>query len=162
MAQVDSTGIIDKKSEEARDKAMHSLEVIYEEITSLPDLPEVDWTRIRTFEFQDLLRQRTSLMERIDKFHCPSCPDFDDHVCSRDIMGSRIQLTSRQYAALHEIKTVEASLQELKRVLSDQNLELLPDYESRVDVLKKLKFIDERSTVLLKGRVACEVSAPVT
>lgn len=41
--------------------------------------------------------------------------------------------------------------------LSDQNLELLPDYEQRIDVLKDLKFIDENSTVLLKGRVACEV-----
>jgi len=44
--------------------------------------------------------------------------------------------------------------------LSEQNLELLPDYEQRIDVLKELKFIDENSTVLLKGRVACEVSLP--
>lgn len=41
--------------------------------------------------------------------------------------------------------------------ISNQNLELLPDYEQRIDVLKDLKFIDENSTVLLKGRVACEV-----
>jgi antiviral helicase SKI2 len=45
--------------------------------------------------------------------------------------------------------------------LSEQNLELLPDYEQRIDVLKELKFIDENSTVLLKGRVACEVSRPL-
>lgn len=63
-----------------------------------------------------------------------------------------------QYAVLHQAKTVEASLIQLKLKLSDQNLELLPDYESRVDVLKRLKFIDDNSTVLLKGRVACEVS----
>lgn len=42
--------------------------------------------------------------------------------------------------------------------ISDQNLELIPDYEQRIEVLKSLKFIDENSTVLLKGRVACEVS----
>ena len=42
--------------------------------------------------------------------------------------------------------------------LSEQNLELLPDYEDRILVLKALEFIDENSTVLLKGRVACEVS----
>lgn len=41
--------------------------------------------------------------------------------------------------------------------ISEQNLELIPDYEQRVDVLKELKFIDQNSTVLLKGRVACEV-----
>ena len=45
----------------------------------------------------------------------------------------------------------------LKEAISDQNLELIPDYEQRIGVLKELKFIDENSTVLLKGRVACEV-----
>ena len=63
-----------------------------------------------------------------------------------------------QYAITHEIKMVESSLTSLKLALSDQNLELLPDYESRVELLKRLKFIDDNSTVLLKGRVACEVS----
>lgn len=63
-----------------------------------------------------------------------------------------------QYDVLHETKKVEASLTQLKLALSDQNLELLPDYESRVEVLKHLQFIDDNSTVLLKGRVACEVS----
>jgi antiviral helicase SKI2 len=53
---------------------------------------------------------------------------------------------------------VESSLTSLKLALSDQNLELLPDYNSRVDVLKQLQFIDDNSTVLLKGRVACEVN----
>lgn len=45
----------------------------------------------------------------------------------------------------------------LKRAISEQNLELLPDYEQRIGVLQDLKFIDSKSTVLLKGRVACEV-----
>lgn len=47
----------------------------------------------------------------------------------------------------------------LKEAISDQNLELIPDYEQRVGVLQELKFIDENSTVLLKGRVACEACA---
>ena len=42
-------------------------------------------------------------------------------------------------------------------MMSDQNLELLPDYEQRIDVLKELGFIDEHGNVELKGRVACEV-----
>ena len=43
-------------------------------------------------------------------------------------------------------------------MISDQNLELVPDYEQRVEVLKELKFLEANSTVSLKGRVACEVS----
>ena len=57
----------------------------------------------------------------------------------------------------HGKKVLQANIAELKMAISDQNLELIPDYEQRVDVLKDLKFIDQNSTVLLKGRVACEV-----
>lgn len=42
-------------------------------------------------------------------------------------------------------------------MMSDQNLELLPDYEQRVAVLNELGFINENGNVELKGRVACEV-----
>ena len=42
--------------------------------------------------------------------------------------------------------------------MSDQNLQLLPDYEQRIAVLKDLGFIDQNSRVELKGKVACEVS----
>jgi len=45
-------------------------------------------------------------------------------------------------------------------MMSDQNLELLPDYEQRIDVLKELEFIDGNGNVQLKGRVACEVISP--
>ena len=57
----------------------------------------------------------------------------------------------------HARKALEANIAELKLAISDQNLDLLPDYEQRIEVLKELKFIDDNSTVLLKGRVACEV-----
>lgn len=59
---------------------------------------------------------------------------------------------------IHAEKVLQAQIATLKLAISDQNLELIPDYEQRVAVLQELKFIDENSTVLLKGRVACEVS----
>ena len=46
---------------------------------------------------------------------------------------------------------------QLKQSLSDQNLQLLPDYEQRVQVLKELGFVDESTRIQLKGKVACEV-----
>jgi antiviral helicase SKI2 len=58
---------------------------------------------------------------------------------------------------IHGEKILRANIANLKLALSDQNLELIPDYEQRIEVLQELKFIDENSTVLLKGRVACEV-----
>lgn len=52
---------------------------------------------------------------------------------------------------------LRTNIQFLKLAISDQNLELIPDYEQRIGVLQELMFIDSNSTVLLKGRVACEV-----
>lgn len=47
----------------------------------------------------------------------------------------------------------------LNMTLSDQNLELLPDYHQRIEVLRRLNYIDENGTVQLKGRVACEINS---
>lgn len=80
MPQADSTGIIDKQSPEACDKTTQDLAVLHEELSSLPDLPEVEWTRLRALEFQDLLRQRGVLRDRLVKMGCQLCPEFEEHV----------------------------------------------------------------------------------
>lgn len=58
----------------------------------------------------------------------------------------------------HEEFLLQDNISKLKQLISDQNLQLLPDYGQRVSVLKELGFIDDNQNVLLKGRVACEVS----
>lgn len=72
-------------------------------------------------------------------------------------MGHSKNSLARQYAVVHGEKVLRQRIANLRLAISDENLELLPDYEQRIDVLKELKHIDEYSTVLLKGRVACEV-----
>lgn len=47
----------------------------------------------------------------------------------------------------------------LNMTISDQNLELLPDYHQRIEVLRLLNYIDDQGTVQLKGRVACEINS---
>lgn len=59
----------------------------------------------------------------------------------------------------NEEYTLSTSIEQLKQLISDQNLQLLPDYEQRVAVLKELAFIDENCAVQLKGRVACEINS---
>lgn len=58
---------------------------------------------------------------------------------------------------LHDEWLIKENISQLRQLLSDQNLQLLPDYEQRIQVLKDLDFIDESSRVQLKGKVACEV-----
>ena len=46
----------------------------------------------------------------------------------------------------------------LKFGLSDANLALTPDFETKTRVLKHMGYLDEARAVTLKGRVACELS----
>ena len=46
----------------------------------------------------------------------------------------------------------------LRFQLSNDNLALMPEFQTRVNILKALHYIDDNNTVLLKGRVAREVS----
>lgn len=60
----------------------------------------------------------------------------------------------------HDQWLIKENILALRQLMSDQNLQLLPDYEQRIHVLKDLGFVDEGSRVELKGKVACEVSFP--
>lgn len=57
----------------------------------------------------------------------------------------------------HDEWQVKENISQLKQLMSDQNLQLLPDYEQRIQVLRELGFVDDQSRVQLKGKVACEV-----
>lgn len=57
----------------------------------------------------------------------------------------------------HDEWLIRENISQLRQLMSDQNLQLLPDYQQRVSVLKDLGFIDQHSRVELKGKIACEV-----
>lgn len=57
----------------------------------------------------------------------------------------------------HDQWLIKEHIEGLKQALSNQNLQLLPDYEQRIQVLKDLDFIDDSSRIQLKGKVACEI-----
>lgn len=63
----------------------------------------------------------------------------------------------KQFAMCHDEWLIKEHIDQLKQSLSDQNLQLLPDYEQRVQVLKELGFIDDATRIQLKGKVACEI-----
>ena len=57
----------------------------------------------------------------------------------------------------HDQWLIKEHISSLRQTLSNQNLQLLPDYEQRVEVLKDLSFVDSDTRILLKGKVACEI-----
>ena len=50
-------------------------------------LPEADWSKIKTLEFQDTFKSRQAFVGRLDGRECVSCSDFEKHVCSAPYGG---------------------------------------------------------------------------
>ncbi|KAF7307318.1 ATP-dependent RNA helicase [Mycena indigotica] len=140
--KIDVDAIVDRHLISRMREALALLQGLVDEWNASTVIPEVDWARMRSLEFQETLRARNSRVEKLSGRECLLCGDFERH-----------------YATVHGEKVLRANIANLKLAISDQNLELIPDYEQRIAVLQELKFIDENSTVLLKGRVACEINS---
>ncbi|KAI9885335.1 MAG: hypothetical protein M1823_002880 [Watsoniomyces obsoletus] len=101
---------------------------------------ELDWARIKDLQVRDILDERVKVAQTAQDRICLSCPNFVKH-----------------YAMRHDEWTIQENISQIRQLMSDQNLQLLPDYEQRIAVLQDLEFIDDHSHVLLKGKVACEI-----
>ena len=65
---------------------------------------------------------------------------------------------TKYYALLERIHTLEKRVQSLSHLLSNEALQLFPDFLHRKAVLTTLGYLDESEAVAVKGRVACEVN----
>ncbi|PWY73715.1 antiviral helicase [Aspergillus heteromorphus CBS 117.55] len=105
-----------------------------------PVWDEMDWARIKELQVRDILEKRQKQAAIAQSCKCLQCPSFSKH-----------------FEMQHDEWQVKENISQLKQLMSDQNLALLPDYEQRIQVLKELGFVDEQSRVQLKGKVACEI-----
>lgn len=158
---MDFSDIVDRHKISAMNKTIGALGEVIEEWTADGNIPEVDWSRMRALDFQESIRTRDALAAKLPNHACLLCADFKDHVSSLQLVyisaDCQTFVVISQYTQMHAEMLLRTNIDNLKLAISDQNLELIPDYEQRVAVLQELKFIDANSTVLLKGRVACEV-----
>lgn len=60
--------------------AVKSLSALAEEWITAGAVPEVDWARMRSLDFQEVLRARNELARGLDKYGCMLCSDFGHHV----------------------------------------------------------------------------------
>ena len=106
-----------------------------------PYWEELDWNRIKELSVRDIQEARKEKSQKIRNACCIQCPDFVKH-----------------HSMCHDEWLIKENISQIRQLMSDQNLQLLPDYEQRIAVLKELDFVDETGRVELKGKVACEVS----
>ncbi|KAJ3078111.1 hypothetical protein HK102_004726, partial [Quaeritorhiza haematococci] len=139
--KVDAENVFDRRDAGEISSLTQQLLRIAEEMAANGEIPEYDWSKMKELDFQEKFKEKTFLLQQLRGFQCVQCPDLTEH-----------------YALVHSERQLRQQVAELAHVISDQNLELLPDYYQRIDVLRNLKYIDENSTVQLKGRVACEIN----
>jgi antiviral helicase SKI2 len=101
---------------------------------------EADFGRIRNLAVHDIINKRREAEIKVIKSPAAKCNAFLKH-----------------YAMCHDQWLIKTHIEQLRQALSEQNLQLLPDYEQRIQVLKDLSFIDDASRIQLKGKVACEI-----
>ncbi|CAK8673080.1 unnamed protein product [Clavelina lepadiformis] len=110
-----------------------------EGLSSVDVISEMGVNQVQMFE--DVTRMK-SLESSIDScFQCVERPSFKSQI-----------LEVESYLKLKE------EYNKIKFLLSDESLFLLPEYQQRVMVLQKLRYVDDNSAVQMKGRVACEIS----
>ncbi|WFD36371.1 Antiviral helicase ski2 [Malassezia cuniculi] len=105
---------------------------------------EADWGRIHRLDFSEAMMERNTAIEVIAETQSISeHPDF-----------------VQEYNTVTHIRRLERESERIRYSMSEQNLELLPDYHQRMEVLRDLRFVDPATdSVLVKGRVACEIKS---
>ncbi|KAI0008213.1 DSHCT-domain-containing protein [Xylariaceae sp. FL0662B] len=101
---------------------------------------EVSLDKIRSLPLQEIMEKRRQEEADIKMTATTRCLNFLKH-----------------FAMCHDQWLIKEHISSLRQALSDQNLQLLPDYEQRIQVLKDLSFIDDDARIQLKGKVACEI-----
>lgn len=137
--QIDVDGVL-KKDKDAWAKAKAELLPTCASWTS-STWNELDYQKyLKEMTIRTLLDERAKAANGAQERDCIHCPDFPKH-----------------FAMAHDQWVIKDRIDTVRRMMSDQNLQLLPDYQQRISVLQDLGFIDENSRVELKGKVACEI-----
>jgi len=64
----------------------------------------------------------------------------------------------KQYVQVERKEKLRGSIRTLQHMLSNESLQLFPDFLQRKALLRTLNYTDENDAVCVKGRVACEVN----
>ena len=101
---------------------------------------EADFSRIKEIQIRNIIDERNKQAVTVQECEAVVCPQLEKH-----------------FAMAHDQWLIKENINQLRQLMSDQNLQLLPDYQQRISVLKDLGFIDDQTRVELKGKVACEI-----
>eukprot|EP00727_Mastigamoeba_balamuthi_P013488 m51a1_g8762 putative helicase ski2w (1240) ;mRNA; f:131606-136281 len=108
---------------------------------ALPMYHPVKEIKINDLAFTELMDKRAKLDKSMVSSPCHTCVRREEHL--KESM-KRIRLREK--------------VKRLRYELSDDNLLLMPDFQSRLEVLQRTGYIDSDHSILIKGRVAREIN----
>lgn len=98
--------------------------------------------KIKDLDFVENYRLKHQLLSEMKQVKCAQCPKL-----------------AEQYEHIDRRVRLEENLEQIKFALSSDNLEMMPEFNKRLAVLKRLQYVSDAGTVQLKGRVACEINS---
>jgi antiviral helicase SKI2 len=105
-------------------------------------------------DIKDCAKQGRDIIEY--RHHCIKMEDLV--VTMRSFTSHRHPAIENHYAAFERKETLRQRIHTLRHLLSNESLQLFPDFLQRKSVLQTLGYVDSNETVCVKGRVACEVN----
>jgi antiviral helicase SKI2 len=103
---------------------------------------------------KDCVKQGTDVIE-----YRRHCDRMEELVVAMRCFASHFHpAIETHYATFERKETLRRRIHVLRHLLSNESLQLFPDFLQRKAVLQTLGYVDEKETVCVKGRVACEVN----
>lgn len=88
-----------------------------------------------------------------------ACDEMETHVSiMREFASHQHPSLEKHYATVERKETLRLKVGTLRHKLSNESLQLFPDFLQRKALLHTLGYVDENDTVCVKGRVACETN----
>jgi len=104
-------------------------------------LDPVNKLKLKDINFVQAYNRLEKVEKLIPQSKCHTCPKLKEH----------FSLIEHK----HELK---AKITDFKFTASDDNLQLMPNFQTRLNILEQLGYIDDEKNVLLKGRVSREIN----
>jgi antiviral helicase SKI2 len=87
------------------------------------------------------------------------CDQMDELLAQmRSLASHKHPNLEKYYAAVERKDILRTKVDTLQHALSNESLNLFPDFLQRKEVLRRLNYVDDNEAVCVKGRVACEVN----
>jgi antiviral helicase SKI2 len=109
---------------------------------------------LELMDIRGCVKQGSDVLEY--RQHCEKMEELV--VTMRSCTSHRHPAIEGHYAAFERKETLRQRIKTLHHLLSNESLQLFPDFLQRKSVLQTLGYVDENETVMVKGRVACEVN----